>query len=138
MNLFNIPLQMSLLATPKYDTLYWAIDIHSTILVPTYDKGLSNEFYPDSIEVLKFLTSKPEHKLILWTCSHPHEIDQYIELFKTHNIEFDFVNENPEATNTKFGCFDKKFYANIVLDDKAGFEGNVDWHFIKQELDKYY
>ena len=27
-----------------------------------------------------------------------------------------------------------KFYANVILDDKAGFSGNEDWFLIEKEL----
>ena len=33
-------------------------------------------------------------------------------------------------------CFEKKFYFNILLDDKAGFDPETDWSVIKEYLNK--
>jgi hypothetical protein len=35
--------------------------------------------------------------IFLYTCSHPHEIEQYLKLFSDNNIHFKYVNENPEV-----------------------------------------
>ena len=80
--------------------------------------------------------------LILYTCSYQEEVEQYLTMFRQEGINFEYVNENPEAKNTQYGCFDKKPYMNIILDDKAGFEGDLDedgvndWLRIKQVLAK--
>lgn len=44
-------------------------------------------------------------------------------------INFKYVNENPEVSDTKgsFGCYDKKPYFSSYWDDKAGFDPEIDW-----------
>jgi len=46
--------------------------------------------------------------------------------WKKKKINFDFVNKNPSENNTSYADFSKKFYFNILLDDKAFFEPS-DW-----------
>jgi hypothetical protein len=40
-----------------------------------------------------------------------------------------YINENPEISDDKgaFGCYDKKPYYNVLLDDKASFNPETDW-----------
>lgn len=112
----------------NWDTLYWAIDIHDTIVKANYSLDeLPTEFFPFARTTLQRLSARPDCVLILFTCSHNKEIDQYLEFFKGHGIEFKYVNENPEVVNTALGCYDGKFYTNFYLDDKAGFEAESDW-----------
>ena len=107
---------------------YWAIDIHGTILKPTYEKGvLSTEFYPNAKKVLQVLTKDAKVVLILYTCSYPEEISEYLRFFRSHQIRFDYVNENPEMNAGAYGYYDSKFYFNLLLDDKAGFDPERDW-----------
>jgi hypothetical protein len=67
--------------------------------------------------------------IFLYTCSHPHEIEQYLKLFSDNNIHFKYVNENPEvATDLKgYGCYDKKPYMNVLFEDKAGFDPEMEF-----------
>ena len=76
--------------------------------------------------------------MILYTCSHPHEIEQYIQYFKDNGIRFDYINENPEIpTNLEgYGCYDKKPYMNVLFEDKAGFDGDKDWSKVYELLIK--
>jgi len=116
-----------------WDRVYWAIDIHDTMIKANYKRGeIPTEFYPHAMDVLKFLSGRITDKLILYTCSHPHEIEEYLALFQSNNIIFDFVNENPEVKTDMegYGNYDKKPYFNILLDDKAGFQPE-DWLAIK-------
>lgn len=116
-----------------WDYIYWAIDIHDTMIKSNYQSGnIPSEFYPHAKETLQMLTKRTDVKLILYTCSHPHEIEQYKTLFAENDINFDFINENPEVkTDTAgYGNYDKKFYFNVLLDDKAGFEPLTDWEDI--------
>lgn len=109
---------------------YFFVDIHGTILKPNYTAGKTpTEAYPYAIETLQFLSSLPDIDMVLYTCSHPHEIDEYIELFKKSNIKFKFINENPEVATQigGYGCYDKKPYMNVLFEDKAGFDPEVEW-----------
>lgn len=119
----------------NWDKTFWAFDIHGTIIKPNYSSdGIPTEIYDGAVEVLQMLSMDPEVCLILYTCSHPHEIEQYLELFVKHQIHFDYVNENPEVKTDLggYGCYDKKPYFNILFEDKAGFDPLTDWdHTLK-------
>src|SRR6187549_1025768 len=81
-----------------WDKTYWAFDIHGTILKPTFKTGVvSTEFYPYAKEVMQILTKQKNIVSILYTCSYPDEIVQYVKYFKGHDIHFDYVNENPDV-----------------------------------------
>ena len=120
----------------NWDRTFWAFDIHGTILKPNYRRdSISTEFYPMAKEVMQMLTQRQDIVRILYTCSYPHEIEQYIEYFKSHGIEFDYINENPEIANGGYGYYQDKFYFNVLMDDKAGFDGETDWMAIKKVLE---
>jgi hypothetical protein len=155
MNYFNIQNSLKLLKRPldkkdpiniyilrkeddpcrKFEKIFWAIDIHGTIMPPDYQKINKSDnfnYYTNAKEVLQMLSRRKDiFGLILYTCSYKEEIDIYLEKFSNDGITFDWVNENGECPSTKIGDFDKKFYFNILLDDKAGFDGNEDWGIIK-------
>lgn len=115
----------------KWDKTYWGIDVHDTIIIPNYEHGnIPTEFYPNAIEALQLISKRSDISRILYTCSHPNEIEVYLELFKTHDIHFHFVNENPEIKNHGYGCYDKKIYFNVLIDDKSGFDPYTDWQKI--------
>lgn len=119
----------------NWDTIYWAIDIHDTCVVANYKSGdIPTEFFPYAKKVLQRLSKRTDTKLFLYTCSHPHEIEQYFAFFNEHKIKFHWCNENPEAVNTAYGFFDKKPYSQILLDDKAGFDPFEDWKNINEAL----
>ena len=124
-----------------YET-YWAFDVHSTILLPNYDlnKKPSNEdFYPYAKELLQLLTEMDHIKLILWTSSYPHEIEDILRLFKRNDIEFDYVGENPEISSDQgnFGYYETKFYFNILFEDKAGFRPEEELEEIYNEIKRW-
>ena len=121
----------------NWDKTYWAFDIHGTILKPNYEYGnIPKEFYPFAKETLQLVSKMEDVVMILYTCSHPHEIEQYIEYFEENDINFDYINENPEIpTNLEgYGNYDKKPYMNVLFEDKAGFDGDNDWYSVLQLL----
>src|SRR5262245_29679157 len=112
---------------------YWAFDIHGTILKPTFKAGeLSTEFYPYAKETLQLLSTKKDIVRILYTCSYPEELIEYLKYFKLHGIHFDYVNENPDISAGAYGHYDSKFYFNILFEDKAGFDPLTDWEPVLQ------
>lgn len=113
-----------------FDT-YWVVDLHGTIIKPTYN-GVEMEYYYLAKETLQKLTKRQDIKLILWTSSYPKEIKQYIKEFKKDNIHFDAINKNPNISskNGNFGYYKNKFYFNVLIDDKAGFNPNLEWEEI--------
>jgi len=70
----------------------------------------------------------------MYTCSHPKELDEYNSFFVKDNINFDYINENPEVMNTSYGYYENKPYINVLLDDKAGFSAETDWGLIRRFL----
>lgn len=111
--------------------LYVAIDLHGTIVKPGHEHF---DFYPHAIEVLKWFNNRSDFKVILWTSSHDGEIKSFLAECSRIGIRVDFINENPIEPDSALACFDKKFYFNILLDDKAGFVGETDWLKIKNAL----
>lgn len=110
-----------------WDRIYVVVDIHETILKPNYG-GLSTEFYDYAVDVLRLLSDREDVKLIIWTCSKAEDIEVYQKLFKSENIHFDYVNDNPEVKGKlNWGDYDAKMYTNVLLDDKAGFSADHDW-----------
>ena len=124
-----------------WDKTYWFFDIHGTILKPNYQFGnIPKEFYPHAKEAMQLISKLDDVCMVLYTCSHPHEIEQYLEFFKENNINFHYVNENPEvATDLNgYGCYDKKPYINVLFEDKAGFNPETEWLGVLELLtDKY-
>lgn len=125
----------------KWDTLYWVYDIHGTILKPNYQRGNTpTEFYPYAKEALQLISSCSDIVCILFTCSHPNEINEYIRLFEEHNIKFKYINENPEVPTdiNGYGCYDKKPYMSVLFEDKSGFDPEVEWlevlDYMKEKL----
>lgn len=108
--------------------MYWAVDIHGTVLKPTYsDKGIATDFYPYAEQVLKMLSDNPDNVLIMFTSSKPSTIDNYGYFFTDRGIKFKYANSNPEIQNVGHGWFTNKFYFNVMIEDKAGFDPDVDW-----------
>jgi len=120
----------------NWDTIYWAIDLHDTVIKPSYDNDVDGEFYPYAKEVLRMLSNKKHIKLILYSCSYDEPMRIFIEEMKQEGIIFDFFNENPEAKDTTYGTYEKKLYFNIILEDKAGFEPEKDWEVIYNYLSR--
>ena len=111
-----------------WEKTYWAFDIHETMLKPNWiARNIPTEFYPDAKEALRLLSDREDIVMFLYTCSHPHDTDEYIRLFEDNDIYFNYVNENPEVVNSDLGYYDKKPYFNVLLDDKAGFDPYVEW-----------
>jgi hypothetical protein len=131
MNVFNIENAFRLKAERKWDTLYVVVDAHGTMIRP-YHNAL--ELYPEAIEVLQWFGKRKDFKLILWSSSYMAELEQIDSLCMRNKILFHYINQNPNENNTKMADFSKKFYFNILIDDKAGFEPETDWALIKKEL----
>jgi len=114
----------------NWDKTYWFFDIHGTILKPNYTAGKTpTEFYHYAKETLQYISEKKDIVMCVYTCSHPHEIAEYVELFKKNGINFIYVNENPEVLTQEkgYGCYDKKPYMNVLFEDKAGFDPETEW-----------
>lgn len=116
--------------------VYICIDVHETILYPDYNNKEELKYYPLAKETLQLLSKRGDIILILYTCSYPEEIERYLNFFKDDEINFKYVNKNPEAENTKYGYYRDKPYFNVLLDDKAGFDAESDWKLINTYINQ--
>jgi hypothetical protein len=116
----------------NWDQVYFYFDIHETILYPDYNNVDTLKFYEHAKEVLQYLSARKDITIALYTCSYPKEIERYIEFFKSHGIDFKYVNRNPDAKNTLYGFYEDKPYFNVLFEDKAGFDAENDWLEIKK------
>jgi hypothetical protein len=124
-----------------WDRTFWFFDIHATILRPNYQLGnIPKEFYPMAKETLQLLSKLDDVVMILYTCSHPHEIKEYLKFFVENEIHFKYVNENPEVMTdvNGYGNYDKKPYMNVLFEDKSGFEPETEWSEVYELMFKYY
>lgn len=119
-----------------YDTTYWAIDIHDTIVPSTYTypNNYDLTLYPYMIKAMKLLSSMQDQRLILWSCTTQEKIQELLQALIKHDIYISYFNENPECRSNDISCFDKKFYFDILLDDKAGFDPEYDWKLIYSHI----
>ena len=54
-----------------------------------------------------------------------------------NDIKFDYLNENPEClTESHQGDYSKKFYFNLLLDDRAGFDYTTDWNILVETIER--
>lgn len=119
----------------NWDRLYVAIDLHDTIIEGKYNlKNEGANFFPNAVNVLKNWTERKDMILILWTSSHDQSVQEQIERMKKLGIKFDYINSNPDVPSNELCNFKDKFYFNILLDDKAGFDGPTDWFKIEESL----
>ncbi|MGL5831504.1 MAG: hypothetical protein ACRCZE_05160 [Candidatus Altimarinota bacterium] len=118
-----------------WEKTYWLFDLHDTVISSTYHKDKVEEFYPHALEVLRILNDREDVCLILFTSSHEDKIEVYLEKFKGLGIKFEYVNENPEATNSDYANFDRKLYFNVLFDDKAGFHPLKEWKLVRDYLE---
>lgn len=112
---------------------YFCFDIHGTISIPDYRKSNKEiEYYPYAKETLQLMSERDDIVMIISTSSYPEEIEIYNEQFKKDGIIFRYVNENPEISSDKgsFGYYKDKFYFNVLLEDKSGFNPLRDWEFL--------
>jgi hypothetical protein len=124
----------------KWDTIYWAVDLHGVCLKSNYENGGYSFINEAAKTGLQAISQKQENVIILWSSCHDHEKKAIKDFFSEHHIIVDYFNENPDEANTKTGCFDQKFYFSILLDDKAGFDPDIHWqdiiNFYKRDADE--
>ena len=126
----------------NWDRIYVMVDLHGTIFKPCYHNEEKFEYYPLAKETLQLMTKF--HKglfdieLILWTSSTEESLKPYIKKFQNDFIWFSYINENPDivaqSTDPKSSTFVDKFYFNVGLDDKFGFDPEHDWAEIYRYL----
>jgi len=117
--------------------IYVCIDLHGTII----PSGRNSEdgkdylsFYEGAKEVLQWFSRRRDIIMILWTSTPANRIAPVWQFLTDNQIYFDYLNGNPHAKDTPRSDFSKKFYFNILLDDRGGFDPETDWKAIKREL----
>lgn len=125
------------LPSKGWDKIYWAIDLHGTCIEANYKSQEFKFLDPIIPQVLAHLSALPESKIIIWSSCYPAEQEAVRKLFKDHKIEIFAFNENPAIQNTATGCFDKKPFYSIIIDDKAGFDWREDWAMLANAVLTY-
>ena len=116
----------------KWPHIYWAIDLHDTVIEGKYNKfNEGANIYPYAKDVLDYLHAHDTHRTILWTSSYSDAVETTLKKF---DLKFHYHNLNPECPNSDLCHFDHKFYFNLILDDKSGFEGEKDWRTIQEAV----
>jgi hypothetical protein len=136
-NLFNIRNTFETKEAKGWSEVYFCVDLHGTIIPPgkdASDKTDALKFYPDARIVLQWLSRRKDIVMILWTSTPVDRLVPIWQWLNNNDVYFDYLNRNPHAKDTPRSDFSKKFYANVLLDDHAGFEPMTDWTKIKQEL----
>lgn len=127
-----------------HKTLYVAVDAHGTIIKPSKKTlmqtadGADNpsevvcscgttpefEFYPYARMALGKMADAGV-RLILWTST----LDSYglLRRLRQEGVGITDFNDNPDFRLTPYADFSKKFYFDVLLDDKAGFDPMHDW-----------
>ena len=137
MNVFNIQRAFEDKKKRNWDRLYWLIDLHHVVIEGRYNRfNRGARIYPGCIQVFQWFSKREDMIPILWTSSYNDSINDVLEKLLIYGIRFKYINENPEVDSDKLCDFSKKLYFNILLDDKAGFEGEKDWSLVKEELMK--
>ena len=117
-----IPRAYAVMKERNWDTVYWAVDLHGTVIESNYRTGTYSYISEEAKLALQAISALPETKLILWSSMYGPDQANIMELFRLDGIKVDWFNENPEAENTNSGCFNQKFYFSVLVDDKAGFD----------------
>ncbi len=110
-----------------WEKIYVVVDIHDTILRACYDKAEVYDYFPYAKEALQIMSYRDDICLILWSGSPLEVLETYRDRFAADGIRFEYINENPEVSNSAFQNFDKKLYFNVGIDDRFGFDPESDW-----------
>lgn len=110
----------------NWEKIYVVVDIHETMVEPTWTIDRSYDYYPFAQKALQLLSKRKDVYLIQWSSSNSENNQEYFKQFTKDGILFDSINCNKEVCSTDYADFDSKLYMNVGLDDKFGFEPK-DW-----------
>lgn len=105
----------------NWDEIYFMFDVHGTIFKKSYDNSAPLEYYPYAKEALQEITKRPDVISILWTCSHPNQIQCFLDKFEEDNISIEYLNHNSAIKSDELSDYTYKPYCNVGFDDKFGF-----------------
>ncbi len=135
MTIFNLERAFRRRREKGWPYTYIAIDLHDCIIEGKYNRfNEGATFFPGALEVLGQWSKRPDIKLILWTSSYSDSIADILYRLLSHGVSFDHINDNPMCVSDDLCDFSRKWYFDVLLDDKAGFSGATDWLLVKQEL----
>ena len=101
------------------------------IIATDFDGTLCKEKWPEigeaNLALIHWLQARQKagDKLILWTCRCGDMLERAIEWSKALGLTFDAVNANLSENIAKYGNDCRKVYADMYLDDKAGYVGRI-------------
>lgn len=125
--------QMKMCRMIGYPCCYIAVDLHGTIFAP--HKGKKNKdilkYIPFAKEALQQLSKNEDIKIILFSSTYEENSQKYIDKLASDGIKIAYFNENPEVESNEYADFSKKFYFDVLIDDKCGFR-EEDWQEIYQ------
>lgn len=122
------------MADKNWDKIYVLVDVHDTIMKSSYSVSETYQFYDYAVDALKLMSDCDKISLIMWTSSFGYIIDTYVKEFKKYGIFFDMLNENVEVEDDGIGCYREKFYFNVGIDDKFGFNSETEWKILYDYL----
>jgi hypothetical protein len=114
----------------NYDKIYFAIDLHDTIIKGNYVNGEFDFINKDVKICLQMLSKREEVVIILWSSLLDEGKEEIRTFLEFHGIRVDYINCNPDEPNTSYADFSQKFYFSVLIDDKAGFDPEDDWYDI--------
>lgn len=121
----------------RWDKTFWAVDIHDTLIKGNYSKeGIPTQWYPFAKRAMQLISQRKDVELILYTCSWPKEIKEYIKMFEEEGVDFKYANKNPDVSNNDYGHYEDKPYFNVLFEDKAGFDPS-EWPYVIELLEFY-
>lgn len=125
-----------------WSSIYWAIDLHGTLVKSNYTSNSYEWINGDAKETLKLILSLPESHVIFWSSMYSADqivflewLEDQLELSESI-LKYIKFNANNNVENTATGCFDEKFYMSILIDDKAGFDPELEWAEIYMYLNE--
>ena len=119
----------------KWHRMYIAIDFHDVLFVSNYKSEITLPV-SEAIPALQYLSARKDIILIVYTSTSEEAYEKYKNILKMYDVKFQYLNSNPLEVGNEYADFSKKFYFNILLDDKAGFDWKTDWTTIMDAIKK--
>ena len=102
-----------------------------SIIAVDFDGTLCKEHWPEigapNLRLIDWLKERRRagDKLILWTCRCGEMLEKAVAWCSVWGLTFDAVNANLPENVAQYGNDCRKVYADIYLDDKAGYIGRI-------------
>lgn len=110
----------------------YAVDFDGTLCVNKYPEMEAPNKY-----LIEYLKKEKDRgcKLILWTCRNGKRLQEAVDWCKAQGLEFDTINENlPEVLAQWGGVDNRKVFANVYIDDRAGSKSKFHIPYVEEEL----